>query len=423
MSSTTSAVTYTSVYIDSEPGRAFWGADDVEVSEGGIPRVIVLGYDGLPIRPVAPSSPDYIPGSEDPQTPPVPQDEDEYEFPAEEPLPPVDSPTVESPGHVTETDPEEDPEEYEDDETEDGPVYYPMDGGDDGNDDDGDSSRDGADGKDEDEEDEDEEEEEEHLAPADSTTVIPVDEPVFLKFIKCSSMIFLSTLITKKNTPIYEGYRNTIDLPDGNNVVPLRSDTIRLVQNGCSFCGLRFEDPNQHLKDFLKLVNSLDLDVAIKPAIGLNVFQQDPSPLVRILLPDSLLNSFHREGLPNSEMISLCSNNIRVNPSLKHGLDSRTYSKNSLIIALIFGSKFKFSTIKSLFILKVKLTASPATSFAIRTPKNIGKSYKYLLFTTMRSGMIQETSPNLSRQFPFQKTHQERLADDFLSSKIKLATC
>ncbi|GJV51980.1 hypothetical protein Tco_1447721 [Tanacetum coccineum] len=47
MSFATSAVTYTSVYTDSEPGRAFWGADDEEVSEGGIPRVIVLGYDGL----------------------------------------------------------------------------------------------------------------------------------------------------------------------------------------------------------------------------------------------------------------------------------------------------------------------------------------------------------------------------------------
>ncbi|GJX98727.1 hypothetical protein Tco_0355746 [Tanacetum coccineum] len=205
MSSATSAVTYTSVYTDSEPGRAFWGADDEEISEGGIPRVIVLGYDRLPMQPVAPPSPDYIPGPEDPQTPPVPQDEDErepmfvhahdpdyvpepiypeyipleddHEFPAEEqPLPPVDSPTAESPGYVTESDPEEDPEEYEDDETEDGPVDYPMDGGDDGDDDDGDSSGDDADGEDEDDEDE---EEEEHLAPADSAIVVPVDEPVF----------------------------------------------------------------------------------------------------------------------------------------------------------------------------------------------------------------------------------------------------
>ncbi|GJX16940.1 MAK10-like protein [Tanacetum coccineum] len=62
--------------------------------------------------------------------------------------------------------------------------------------------------------------------------------------------------------PSHEGYRNTIELPVGNNVVPLRSDTIRLVQNGCSFHGLRSEDPNQHLKDFLKLVDSLDLDAS-----------------------------------------------------------------------------------------------------------------------------------------------------------------
>ncbi|GJU33621.1 MAK10-like protein [Tanacetum coccineum] len=63
--------------------------------------------------------------------------------------------------------------------------------------------------------------------------------------------------------PSHEGYRNTIELPVGNNVLPLRSDTIRLVQNGCSFHGLWSEDPNQHLKDFLKLVDSLDLDGSI----------------------------------------------------------------------------------------------------------------------------------------------------------------
>ncbi|GJR27043.1 retrotransposon protein, putative, ty1-copia subclass [Tanacetum coccineum] len=138
---TSSLIPYTFVYTDSKPGRAFWGADDEEVSEGGIPWVI-----------------------------------DEHELPAEEqPLPHVDSPTAESPGYVTESDPKEDPEEYEDDETEDGPVDYPMDGGDDGDDDDGDSSRDDADDEDEDE---DEEEEEEHLAPADSAVVVPTDEPV-----------------------------------------------------------------------------------------------------------------------------------------------------------------------------------------------------------------------------------------------------
>ncbi|GKE57523.1 hypothetical protein Tco_1496708, partial [Tanacetum coccineum] len=161
MSSASSAITYTSVYTDSEPGRAFWGADDEEISEGGIPRA---------------HDPDYVPEPVYHEYTPL---EDEHVFPAEEqPLPPADSPTDESLGYITESDPEEDLEEYKDDETEDGLVDYPMDGGDDGDDDDGDSSRDDTNDEDEDDEDEDEEEEE-HLAPADSTTVIPADEPVF----------------------------------------------------------------------------------------------------------------------------------------------------------------------------------------------------------------------------------------------------
>ncbi|GJX63115.1 putative reverse transcriptase domain-containing protein [Tanacetum coccineum] len=139
MSSASSAITYTFVYTDFEPGR-----------------------------PVAPPSPDYIPGPEDPQTPPVPQDEDEqdeHEFPAEEqPLPLVVSPTTELPRYVTKSDPEEDPEEYKDDETDDGPVDYPMDGGEDGEDD--------MDEDEGDEDDEDEEEEEERSTCSGRTTLL-----------------------------------------------------------------------------------------------------------------------------------------------------------------------------------------------------------------------------------------------------------
>ncbi|GKE49482.1 hypothetical protein Tco_1480740, partial [Tanacetum coccineum] len=199
MSSASSAVTYTFVYTDSEPGRVFWGADE-ELSDGGSPRVIVYGYDGLPIQPVAPPSPDYIPDPEEPQIPPVPLDDDEREpmfmqlhdldyvpepiYPEyipledehvlpikEQLLPPIDSPTAESPGYVAESDPEEDPKKYEDNKTEDGPVDYLMDGGDDGDNDDGDSSGDDAN-------DEDEDEEEEHLALADFAVVVPTVEPV-----------------------------------------------------------------------------------------------------------------------------------------------------------------------------------------------------------------------------------------------------
>ncbi|GJW37234.1 hypothetical protein Tco_0060154 [Tanacetum coccineum] len=92
--------------------------------------------------------------------------------------------------------------------------------------------------------------------------------------------------------PSHEGYRNTIELPAGNNVVPLRSDTIRLGAKTCSSMNRIPEIQNQHLKDFLKLVDSLDLDGknrertrlafilnfpnAIKLALGLKSFPTDP---------------------------------------------------------------------------------------------------------------------------------------------------
>ncbi|GJT38502.1 hypothetical protein Tco_0938367 [Tanacetum coccineum] len=151
MSSATSDVTYTSVYrlerlafgepIDEEYRRRTYHGHRTRIRR-------------TPATASSPTSPDFIPGPENPQTLPVPQDEDELSG-WEQPLPPIDLPTTESPGYVTESDPEEDPKEYEDDETEDGPVDYPMDGGDDGDDYDGNSSRDGA-------RDEDEDEEEEH---------------------------------------------------------------------------------------------------------------------------------------------------------------------------------------------------------------------------------------------------------------------
>ncbi|GKF35541.1 hypothetical protein Tco_0112299, partial [Tanacetum coccineum] len=189
--SSSSIVTYTSVYTDFQPGRVFWGADE-EMSDGGSPQVIVYGYDGLPMQPVAPPSPDYVPGPEhplcpdyvpDPEHPPSPVEvpyvlEPEYpkylvpsdaEAPLEDqPLFADASPTALSPGYVADSNPKEDPgEDPEEDHAD-----YPVDRGDD---DDEPSNDDNDDTDDEDEEpfeDEDgDEEEEEHLAPADSSVV------------------------------------------------------------------------------------------------------------------------------------------------------------------------------------------------------------------------------------------------------------
>ncbi|GKB28760.1 hypothetical protein Tco_0868161, partial [Tanacetum coccineum] len=142
------------------------------LSDIGSPGVIGPEHEGLPwmlddpyvqVALQAPPSPDYIPGLEEPQSPPLPDfvsepiypeympQEDEV-FPAEEqPLPAAASPTAQSPDYVLESDPEADPEEDDDEDPEEDP-----------------------DDEDDDEvaiEADDEEEEEEHPAPADSVVV------------------------------------------------------------------------------------------------------------------------------------------------------------------------------------------------------------------------------------------------------------
>ncbi|GJR05726.1 hypothetical protein Tco_0528710, partial [Tanacetum coccineum] len=123
---------------------------DEELSDGGSPRVIVYGYDGLPVQQVALPSLDYVPGPEHPPSP-------DY-----------------VPGYVADSNPDEDPEEDPKEDHAD----YPADGGDDG---DKPSDDDDDDTDDEDEEpfedEDDDEEEEEHPALIDSS-VVPVVDPV-----------------------------------------------------------------------------------------------------------------------------------------------------------------------------------------------------------------------------------------------------
>ncbi|GJZ71830.1 hypothetical protein Tco_0635681 [Tanacetum coccineum] len=137
--------------------------------------VISDSEDSIVTYTVAPPFPDYVPGLEEPEQAPLSPEfvpkpvypefmppENEV-FPVEEqPLPAAVSPNADSPGYITDSDPEEDEEDPEED-----PIDYPTDGGDDDADDDESSDDDEDDDADVDE-DEDEEEEEEHPAPANS---------------------------------------------------------------------------------------------------------------------------------------------------------------------------------------------------------------------------------------------------------------
>nr|GFA62971.1 hypothetical protein [Tanacetum cinerariifolium]GFA62995.1 hypothetical protein [Tanacetum cinerariifolium] len=168
----------------------YYGEDSAET---GPPRVIVYGYDGLPIQPVALPSPDYVSGPEHPSSldyvpdehPPSPIEihyvpEPEYpeylapsddEEPLEDqPLPADASPIVASQDYMVNSDPEDDPEDDQ--------VDYPADGGDgddEPSDDDDDDDTDDEDPEEESFEKDDEEDEEEHPASADSPAVPIVD--------------------------------------------------------------------------------------------------------------------------------------------------------------------------------------------------------------------------------------------------------
>ncbi|GJR94757.1 hypothetical protein Tco_0266931 [Tanacetum coccineum] len=160
------------------------------MSDGGSPRIIIYGYDGLPMQPVAPPSPDYIPGPEEPQAPLPPDFVPEPVYPEflvssdaeasieEQPDAADASPKTLSPGYVADSNPEEDPKEDPEEDPEEKHNDYPADGGDDDDDEDDDDDDDNDDdADDEDEETSDDEEEEEHLDPADPS-VIPVVDPI-----------------------------------------------------------------------------------------------------------------------------------------------------------------------------------------------------------------------------------------------------
>ncbi|GJS89454.1 hypothetical protein Tco_0772090 [Tanacetum coccineum] len=162
-----SGVTYTSISSDYE-----------EPSDVGSLGVVIYGYDGLPMHPVDPPSPDYVPGPGEPEQAPLSPDYvpgpeyPEYLAPSDEEVPiedlpyaVADSPIALSLGYIAESDLEEDLN----DESEDDPADYPADRVD-GDDDYDDSSDDN-----EEEKEASEEEDEEHLAPADPVLTPVVD--------------------------------------------------------------------------------------------------------------------------------------------------------------------------------------------------------------------------------------------------------
>ncbi|GJW79643.1 hypothetical protein Tco_0404506 [Tanacetum coccineum] len=144
--SSSSTVTYTSVYIDSEPWRFQWISDD-ESEAPQSSRQAPPSLECMP-GPEHPPSQDYVPCPEEPE---------------QAPLSPEYVPKLDYPEYLVPSDAEDDPEED--------PADYPANRGDDNE-----SSGDDTDDKDEEaSEDEDDDEEEDHLALADFFDVAAID--------------------------------------------------------------------------------------------------------------------------------------------------------------------------------------------------------------------------------------------------------
>ncbi|GJV85857.1 MAK10-like protein [Tanacetum coccineum] len=120
-------------------------------------------------------------------------------------------------------------------------------------------------------------------------------------------------------------------------MVPFRSDTIQLVQNECSFHGLQSEDPNQHLKDFLKLVDSLDLDGENRERTRLHLFQfslrnqasnwLERLPTGSITTWEDLTTRLFAQFFPSGRIAKLCNDILIWN-------DPRDFAKPVKAIAL-----------------------------------------------------------------------------------------
>ncbi|GJQ96782.1 zinc finger, CCHC-type containing protein [Tanacetum coccineum] len=150
----------------------------------------------------------------------------------------------------------------------------------------------------------------------------------------------------------HEGYRNTIELPDGNNVVPLRSDTIwermhlRLFQ---------FSLRNQASNWLERLLAG---SISTWEDLTTRFLAQFFPPGRTAKLRNDILMFQQHQGESLSEAWTRFKDLIQ----------------KSLIMASIFGSKSKFFMIMSLSILSAKLTTLSVANFVTRTPRTLGKS-------------------------------------------------
>ncbi|GJY69748.1 MAK10-like protein [Tanacetum coccineum] len=117
--------------------------------------------------------------------------------------------------------------------------------------------------------------------------------------------------------PSHEGYRNTIELPDGNNVVPLRSDTIRMD----SFQGLTPKVPHHGIDLWLQVQIFYD---HVNPATMRTIDQAAGGEMTNKI--DTFLKSI------NDRMTGALPSDTVNNPKLNVNSTSSVFSARSYLV-------------------------------------------------------------------------------------------
>ncbi|GKD44195.1 hypothetical protein Tco_1268840 [Tanacetum coccineum] len=98
--------------------------------------------------------------------------------------------------------------------------------------------------------------------------------------------------------PCHEGYRNTIEIFQGNNVVPLRSDTIRLVQTNAHSTdfGESLSETWTRFKDLLQKVPHHGIDLWLQ----VQIFYDHVNPATRQTINQSTSGKLHDKNAKES---------------------------------------------------------------------------------------------------------------------------
>ncbi|GJY18850.1 hypothetical protein Tco_0390341 [Tanacetum coccineum] len=95
------------------------------------------------------------------------------------------------------------------------------------------------------------------------------------------------------SNPSHEGYRNTIELPEGNNVVPLRSDTICGIY---IHIGESLSEVWTHFKDLLQKVHLYGINLWLK----VQIFYDHVNPVTRRTIDQSAGGKLHDRNAEES---------------------------------------------------------------------------------------------------------------------------